>query len=178
MRRSAGALLFLLLSISVLAADDHTVLFDEDIDFSAFKTFSVTQPKVETARPELQFPPLINGLVEAIRASLTKRGLTEQPGSADLDVQTHVGTLGYAIGPFGRPSVVGPRSRGALPSETAYTEATVVVDLVRRSDTLLVWRGVFRDDEDQAGKLVTTLPADVSELLSQYPPRKREGLVR
>lgn len=45
------ACVVLLLSVS-LAADDHTVLFDEDVDFAAFTTFHLVQGRMTSDRPQ------------------------------------------------------------------------------------------------------------------------------
>ena len=38
----------------------------------------------------------------------------------------------------------------------------------------LVWRGVYRDDESNAGKISEKLPDDIKKLFSDYPPKKKK----
>jgi hypothetical protein len=64
-----------------------------------------------------------------------------------------------------RPS---ERLRGGV----LYAQGTVTVDLIRREPKLLVWEGIYHDDEDNGSKLAQSLPSDVKKLLSKYPPKK------
>jgi hypothetical protein len=53
-----------------------------------------------------------------------------------------------------------------------FVKGTVTVDLVRRDPKLLVWQGIYHDDESNGSKLAQRLPLDVKKLLSKYPPKK------
>jgi hypothetical protein len=160
---------------AILHADDHTVLFDRDINWAAFKTFLVVNPAVSSERPELRFPALSTSIVEAARGSLVARGLTESNAAADLALAIRVTSDDWGIGSFGRPNLINPPQGGrrgnARGLTVAFTEATLVIDLSRQSDKLLVWRGVFHDSEDNASKFGAALPKDATALLSQFPPR-------
>jgi hypothetical protein len=46
------------------------------------------------------------------------------------------------------------------------------LDLVRRDPKLLIWEGIYHDDESNGSKLAQSLPSDVKKLLSKYPPKK------
>jgi hypothetical protein len=37
----------------------------------------------------------------------------------------------------------------------------------------LVWRGIYRDDEQNASKLSDRLPGDIKKLFEEYPPKKK-----
>jgi len=176
--RSFALAVALTLSSAVLLADDHSVIFDEDIDFSIFKTFTLREGAMRSDRPELKFPAVMQNLGGAIRAALTARGLKEAADRADLVVEYSVTGQDYDIGPFGRANAVrsgsrGGRGAGAIGGQVDFTEATLVIDLKRREPDELLWRGVYHDTEDQAAKLADALPKDAVTLLSQYPPRKK-----
>lgn len=162
----------------MFAADDHTVLVDEDVDFSTFKTFTLTAAKVKSSRPELNFPAVTKSIGESIRAALAARDLKEVQAGGDLLVECNVTGVDWQIGPFGRPSVMNPprgRPGGApTPLEPDFTEATIVIDLVRTGPRELVWRGVYHDIEENLQKLADALPKDVTTLLAQYPARKKK----
>jgi hypothetical protein len=160
------------LSTVVLAADDRTVLFDEDVNFAAFKTFTLKPGTITSARPELTSAIATKSLEGAIRDALTARGLKEVADQADLLVEHSVTAVDWNISPFGRPNPVGGRGRGAG-APVDFTEATLVIDLKAGDPLALVWRGVYRDEEKDAGKLADALPKDAASLLSSYPPRKR-----
>lgn len=178
MRTAAAWCVVLALSSAVLLADDHTVLFDEDVDFSIFKTFSMRAGRMTSDRPELNFPAVMQALADAIRGPLTAQSLKEVAGRADLVVEYSVTGVDYGIGPFGRPHAIQPGQRGGRGSranamQVDFTEATLVIDLKQGEAGTLVWRGVYRDAENDAQKLARALPADAAKLLSQYPPRKK-----
>ena len=52
-----------------------------------------------------------------------------------------------------------------------YVKGTITVDLVQREPTLLVWEGIYHDNESNGSKLARKLPEDVKNLLAKYPPR-------
>lgn len=169
----------LVLSSAVLVADDHSVLFDEDVDFSIFKTFTVREGRMASERPELNFPAVMKTLGEAIRATLASRGLTENPGRADVAVEYSVTGVDYNIGPFGRPNAIRPGQRGGRGSRgnavpVDFTEVTLVIDLKHGDPGTLVWRGVYHDTENDARTLAEALPKDAAKLLSPYPPQRKK----
>src|SRR5262245_49086656 len=94
-------------------ADDHSVIFDEDVDFSTFKTMTVRDATVTSDRPELTFPAVSKTLTDAIRSALTAKGLkAAATDPADLEVICRVTGVDYAIGPFGRPNAIPPGRGG------------------------------------------------------------------
>ncbi len=177
-RAFASFCVALLLSATVLVADDHSVIFDEDVDFSTFKTFTMRDVRVESDRPELKFPAVTKTLGEAIRAALLARSLKDVPDKGDLVVESSVTGVDYGIGPFGRANVIrsGARGRGQAASGATvdFTEATLVIDLKLASSGALVWRGVYHDTEHDAQKLAAALPKDATTLLSKFPPAKKK----
>jgi hypothetical protein len=168
----------LALAVVALSADDHSVIFDDDLDFSDFATFSMGEAHIVSARPELNFPAVMRSLGETIRTALTKAGLKLVPDHADVIASYDVKGVDYAIGPFGRPNALQPnpggrRGRGGSLA-VDFTEVTLVIDLQRGTPPALVWRGVFHDTEKEARKLAEALPKDAASLLSEYPPRKEK----
>ncbi len=177
MRATASWCVVLALATAVLLADDHSVIFDEDVDFSIFKTFTMRAGRMTSERPELSFPAVMKTIGQAIRTSLTARGLKEVADRGDLLVEHSVAGVDYGIGPFGRPNAIrpGPRGgRGGRAMQVDFTEATLVIDLKHGDPETLLWRGVFHDTENDARKLAEALPKDAATLLSQYPPQRRK----
>ena len=169
--------LALMLASAVVLADDHSVIYDEDIDFSVFKTFTMRDVRLTSDRPELKFPAVVTSISEAMRASLKALGLSEVNSNGDLAVECNISGTDFNIGPWGRPNTVPPagrgRGRGAQPpAQVDFTEITMVLDLIRTNTNDLVFRGVYHDEEKDADKLVKALPRDASTLLSQYPKKK------
>jgi len=160
---------------AVVLADDHVVLFDKDVDFTAFKTFLAQAPIVSSERPELKFPAVASAILDAARAALKTRGLAESNAASDLALGIILRSDDYGVGPYGRLGIVHPPQRGRPGTSNgltvAYTEAVLVVDL-RRKDNTLIWRGVYRDSDESQSKLADNLPKHATSLLSEYPPRK------
>ena len=165
------------LASAVLLADDHSVIYDEDVDFSIFKTFTLRDVSVESARPELKFPAVAKSISDSIRHSLTTPGLKEINSGADLVVECRIAGADFNIGPFGRANPVPtvPRGRGRtepLPGPVDFTEITMVLDLLQAGSNALVFRGVYHDDEKDMEKLAKRLPKDAATLLAEYPKKK------
>ena len=179
MRAAATFLVALALTSAVLLADDHSVIFDEDVDFSTFRTFAMRDVRMTSARPELNFPAVVKTISEAMRNSLTALGLKETDTRADLVVECLVSGTDFNIGPWGRPNTVGPgrgggRGRGPSSAPVDFTELTMVLDLIRADSNALVFRGVYHDTEGDPEKLVKALPKDAATLLAQYPRKKKD----
>ena len=170
--------LAVVLASAVLIADDHSVIYDEDVDFSTFKTFTMRDVRMSSNRPELNFPAVVKTISEAMRNSLKAHGLTETASRADLVVECQISGTDFNIGPWGYPSTVSPggrgRGRGGSPGPVDFTEVTMVLDLIRADSIALVFRGVYHDTESDAEKLVTALPKDAATLLAQYPRKKKD----
>src|SRR5688500_9063649 len=140
MRTASARLVALALVLApvVLLADDHSVIFDEDVDFSIFKTFTMREVRMTSSRPELNFPAVVKSISDAMRTSLTSVGLKDTDTGADLIVECQVSGKDFNIGPWGRPNTVGPgsgggggRGRGASSAPVDFTEVTMVLDLIR-----------------------------------------------
>ena len=81
------------------------------------------------------------------------------------DIFVDYRVVGTEVSTADRPS---ERLRGGV----LYAQGTVTVDLVRRDPKLLVWEGIYHDDESNGSKLAQSLPSKVKKLLSKYPPKK------
>ena len=167
------------LASAVLLADDHSVIYDEDIDFSTFKTFTLREVSVSSARPELKFPAVATAISDSMRDNLTAVGLKENKAGGDLIVECRIAGADFNIGPFGRanpiPTVAPGRGRsGPLPGPVDFTEVTMVLDLLQSGSNALVFRGVYHDDEKDMEKLAKRLPKDAATLLAEYPRKKKD----
>jgi hypothetical protein len=171
-----------LLASAALLADDHTVLFDRQVDYSRFRTFTIHDGDLKSRRPEFDNPIVIRNLASAIRAGLAAKGLKEAGDAADLHVEYHVRTADYDTNKWGVTREVNDGSagrgrRGPGRSEIVqadFTDATLIVDFMAGKPRELVWRGVYRDDERTGAKLVEKLLTDATKLLAKYPPKIRK----
>jgi Domain of unknown function (DUF4136) len=180
--RLATALIALVLFSAPLSADDHIVDFDIRFDFSKVRTFAIRAGKVNSARAELNNSLVIQNLTATIRTALTARGLKETTARPDVFVDFSVDGQDYSVGPFGRASRIegggergGRGRRGTVDPESSdppgFSEAALVVDLLASQPELLIWRGVYRDNERNASKLTQKLPDDAKKLIAEYPPK-------
>ena len=147
----------------VIFADQHSIVFDDHTEFSKLKTFAIRDGKCDSTRPELNNPLYLKRIAETIRAALTAKGMKETADQPDLFVDYRI--VGTEVSTADRPS---ERLRGGV----LYAQGSVTVDLVRRDPKLLVWEGIYHDDESNGSKLAQSLPSDVKKLLSKYPPKK------
>jgi hypothetical protein len=157
------ALLLATLLSSALFADEHHIVFDEHTDFSKLRTFAIRSAKSDSALPEINNPLYLKRIADTIRTSLSARGLKETVDRPDIFVDLHIG--GTELSTADRPS---ERLRGGV----LFAQGTVTVDLIRRDPILLVWKGIFHDDESNGSELARKLPSDVKGLLAKYPPKK------
>jgi len=107
---------------------------------------------------------------DSLRSQLQAKGLTEVQNRPDLVVNFRFGAAdkrqveSLPAGRWGRRRRV----------ETfRFTEGTLVVNLMDTDGRELVWRGIYRDDESNAGKISNKLPDDIKKLFSDFPPKKK-----
>jgi len=148
---------------AVLVADEHSITFDEHTDFAKLRTFAIRNGKCDSTRPELNNPLYMKKLADTIRTVLNANGLKETADGPDLFVDYRIS--GTEVSTADEPN---RRLRGG----DLYVEGTVTVDLVRREPSLLVWEGIFHENEINGSKFAQQLPADVKKLLTKYPPKK------
>ena len=170
MKVAALTALTLLFVSLPLRADQKDTDFDPRTDFLKFKTFTLRQAQLEVKSPELNSPIVRKRIEDAIRTQLTARGLTEVQNRPDLVVNFRFGAAdkrqveSFPAGRWGRRRRI----------ETfRFTEGTLVVNLMDTEGRELVWRGVYRDDESNAGKISNKLPDDIKKLFSDFPPKKK-----
>jgi uncharacterized protein DUF4136 len=175
--RAAPLLLGFLLLSATLVADDRTVLFDPDVDFSTFKTYVLFEGSINSKQPEITSQITLKKIADAVHAALAGKSLKATTDQPDLLIEYSLTTMDFAIGSFGRANPMGGRGRGRATSEAGqpdFSDATLVLDMKAGSNRELVWRGVYNDTEDSLGKLADALPRDAAALLSEYPPRKKK----
>ena len=165
------AVVLVLISGRVLA-DDHVVLIDEEVDFSAFRTFTIGTATVTSKHPALNSPVVQRVLREAATTALMNRGLAQVANQPALVVESSVRSADYAIDRMGRPVEQGGGGRGRRqpnPNQPDFTEGTLVIDVIRADTKALVWRGVYHDTDSDASRVAAALPEHVKTLLSQFP---------
>jgi uncharacterized protein DUF4136 len=163
LRRTLLSLFVVTLFFGVVFADEHSIVFDNHTEFSKLKTFAIRDGKCDSTRPELNNPLYLKKLAETIRTALTAKGMKETADNPDIFVDYRI--VGTEVSTADRPS---ERRRGGV----LYAQGSLTLDLVRRDPKLLVWEGIYHDDESNGSKLAQSLPSDIRKLLSKYPPKK------
>lgn len=154
--------------------------FDQQLDFSQFKTFQWVDNKNQTN-------DLISSRVKsAVVNELTGKGMVQAADNPDVLVIYHAGTqdkvdisdYGYSYGGYGRyggayGGAYGAGSGGI--STYNYTEGTLIIDIIDAASQQLAWRGTGTDvlkDNPSAEQITEGVNKAVAAILSQYPPRK------
>ena len=159
----------LLLSLPLLA-DQKEIDSDPQANFLNFKTFTIRQGQIEAKSPELNSPLVRKKIEDSIRSQLVAKGMSEVQNRPDLVVNFRFGAAdkrqvaSFPAGRWGR--------RRRLES-IRFTEGTLVVNLMDTDGRELVWRGIYRDDEANPGKISNKLPDDIKKLFSDFPPKKK-----
>jgi hypothetical protein len=168
--RLSSLFVALALVASPALADQRDIDSDPSADFAGFKSFHIREGVVTAKAPELSSALTRKKIEEGIRAQLVGKGLSEVGTDSDLVVVWRFGSANkrevqtWATGRWGR---------GRRVTAYNYTEGTLVVDLYQRSGRELVWRGIYRDDENNPAKLSNRLGDDIKKLFKDFPPKKK-----
>jgi Domain of unknown function (DUF4136) len=160
---------FLLLAAHV-RAQKITVQFDQDADFSQYKTFAIRNGQLNSTSPALN-SELVKKRIEAdLERELTARGLIRAEGRPDLNVNYHFGS--------GRRNQIetypsGWRGWGTRAVRVPYSEGTLVIDLRDTRTRSLVWRGIASEQKSDPAKIEGKLDDMVRKAVEKYPPKKK-----
>lgn len=167
--------MMVLLAVSVVAAQPAraqkvTVEFDQNADFSKYKTFALREGQLNSRNPALN-SDLVKKQIEAdIERNLTAKGLMKTTGRADLNVVYHFGSgrktelETYPAGWYGW---------GRRVVRVPYAEGTLVIDLRDPETRSLVWRGIASEEKSDPTKLAGKLDDMVKKAIEKYPPKKK-----
>jgi len=173
--RIAALAAFALLFISMLGVHDAiaqkiTVQFDQDADFSHFKTFTIMPGHLNSKNPALDSDLVRKQLDDDIEKALVKKGLTHVSDHADLNVV-------YRLGAARRTQLetypAGWRGWGTRVVRVPYAEGTLVIDLRSTASRSLVWRGIAEEQKSDATKLQGKLDDMVKKSFDKYPPKSK-----
>jgi hypothetical protein len=170
MKLSAGILAALLVA-APLVADQKDTDYDPSTDFLKFRTFTIRQGEIEAKSPELKSPLVRKKIEDSIRSQLLAKGWREVSGRPDVVVNFRFGAADkrqVETFPTGR------WGRGRRVETFRFTEGTLVVNLMDTEGRELVWRGIYRDDESNPGKISNKLPDDIKKLFSDFPPKRKK----
>lgn len=147
--------------------------YDQDVDFTEYKTFDWIKQKPKVP-PRRAFDAALfeKRLRSAVEDELMARGYERvNEGKPDLLVAYHIGaknkvdvnTYGYRYGPRGRWV-------GRHVEVHRYKEGTLIVDLVDGGMKQLVWRGTAVGAVYHPKDMEARLLEAVTELFEKFPP--------
>jgi hypothetical protein len=161
---------------SLPAAAGVEVDWDNEVDFSQYKTYAW-----------MDGTPVPNQLMQrrieaALEAELEGKGLTKATGTPDLYVVSHgsldeeksihSSSFGYAGGPGRRGYRGWGRGRGSMTTTARVTEVEIgnlVVDLVDAGKDELVWRAVGSGTLKKPEKMEKVIPKAAKKMFKKYP---------
>jgi len=166
----AGVFVLGLLAAQGARAQKVTVEFDQNADFSKYKTFALRKGELNSNNPALNSELVKDQIDGDIVNNLMKRGLTRVDGPADLNVVYHFGAArrtqveAYPAGWYGW---------GTRYVRVPYAEGTLVIDLRDPATKSLVWRAIANEDKSDPSKIQGKLDDMVKKSIEKYPPKKK-----
>ncbi len=160
----------LVIFAAVAFAQKVTMEFDQDADFTQYKTFFMNPGQLNSKNAALNNDIIRKQIQDDIRQQLLAKGLTEvTSGARDLNVR-------FSLGSSRRKEVdVYPaRWYGYRRVVSGYTEGTLVLDLRDPKQQMLVWRAIAVEDKSDAPHIEAKLDDMVKKSFEQYPPKKKK----
>ena len=153
-----------------LTAQSQTVKvdFDQDADFSRYKTFawSPTQQPAPNAANHVR-------ITRAVEAELVARGLTKaEPGSADLLV-AYEGKVGQKLRGERSSSETGwqPADLRTTIDLKLVKEGTLIVELYDQASRQRVWRSIATDTPATPDMIEEQIRTFVKKSFGGFPPK-------
>ena len=180
---------FFLTGCATTAPVEVSTDFDQNVNFSQYRTFKWFQDKPSANRDSTyKYNTFIDQRIRnAVETQLTRKGMTKTDGNADVliayDVKvitrqearpdyTYAPGFGYGYGYwygyrynygydrfYGRPMLI-----------DQYKDGTVIIDLVDAKDNQLIWRGWGQMEVDEANISAPEINKIVTNILEKYPP--------
>jgi hypothetical protein len=185
MRRLLALTSAFLLVSSLAPAQDVGYNFDQQADFTKYKTYKWVAVKGAEAPNEL----VAKQIADAIDRQLATKGLTKTDSdTADLFVAYQVAVnqekqlttwnTGYAMGPAWGGRYYGGYYGGGTTTATTSTinVGTLALDMYDSATKQLVWRGMASkqlDPKAKPEKRQKNLDKGMAKLLKNYPPKKK-----
>jgi hypothetical protein len=157
------------LAVIAAYAQKIEIEFDQNVDFSHFRTFAIRDGKLNSKNPSLN-SDLVRKRIDAdIQKYFEAKALTFVPeGSSDLNVRY---TLGAARSVTREAYPAGWRGWGTRVVRVPHTEGTLVIDLRDSSTKSLVWRAIAREEKSNASQVEAKLDDMVRKSIEKYPPK-------
>jgi hypothetical protein len=176
MNRKVFLFVILVLILDLLGCSSMRVLvkYDQEIDFSNYKTFHFVRMKQKgKEKTGIRNPLFTKEVMNEIRPVMENKGFTEAKTTEEADLLLHFNAMvkekreyvqpTYRVGRWGRTRVVRP---GHV---VKHKIGTLVIDIVDRQKKELVWQGVGKGLLNRSDPGQNFVKA-VEEILEKFPP--------
>lgn len=176
--RLAGGLLVMVMSIA--SAQQVSVDFDTDVDFSKYKTFAWKDSNEDLSDSD---PLMHERVVRGIEKRLREGGLSEVATDPDLYVtyytaekeETRVFTTGLGYSYYGSFQNFGTFAPRASSQMVTFTVGTLVIDLWDAETSKLIWRGIAEDTvSDNPQKNAKRVEKALDKLMKRWEKEYRK----
>jgi hypothetical protein len=145
--------------------------FDQQVDFTKFKTFAIRDGRLNSKDPMLNNDLIRKRLETDLQKDFAAKGLTfAASGPADLNVR-------YTLGAVQKREIeqypAGWRGMGTRTVRVPYTAGSLVIDLRDSESRTLVWRAVAHENSRDPATIERKLDDMVKKAVDKYPPKKK-----
>ncbi|HEY9051627.1 MAG TPA: DUF4136 domain-containing protein [Gammaproteobacteria bacterium] len=179
----SGVSLVFLLSA---CATNVNVDFDQAVDFSRLKTYSIVERSEKDGKdPRLDSSLMDKRIVAAIHAGLKAKAFTRQDSNVDIQVKYRIDVkqeiesdrsgISIGFGSFSRNVGVGVGYNIPTSDVQSYDRGVLTIDMISGKTGQLIWRGSSGrrlydgSTPDASDKLINSI---VEEILKEFPPNK------
>jgi len=159
-----------LLAPAAASAQKVTVEFDQDADFSKYKTFAIRGGQLNSQSPALNSELTKKRIESDIARDLAAKGLTSAEGKADLNVR-------YRLGAARKSEVerypAGWRGLRTRTVRVQHAEGTLTIDLHDAAAKSLVWRAIASEEKNNASDIANHLDDMVRKAIDKYPSKSK-----
>ncbi len=151
------------------------VQYDEDVNFSEYKTYKFVMPRhTSQSRGKMKQQFFTKEMINEIRPIMNEKGFIEagKENEADLLVHfyTHVKNRKDRIPPTYHVGRWGRVRRTSPGHVVHYKEGTLGIDIVDQEKKVLVWQGIGKGVLDRSNTHENFVDA-VEEVLAPFPPK-------
>ena len=145
--------------------------FDQEVDFSTFKTYSWKDPAEAAKDPQMH-----TRIIWYVERELEKKGLKKVPeGQGDVLVRYYAKAQSEMKGTPSQGESYLPGGAGQLTTGVDFSKAvegTLILELQRGTDEKVVWRAATRRISIDKKRIDAETASAVRLLVSKYPPPK------
>ncbi len=166
---------FLFLLIGAMGCASVTTVFDYDkkVDFSKYKTYSLTKDDLVTEVGQLNRERILNAMeTELVAKGITKADAADLLVNAHIKSQQKVEATATSTGGYGAYGWYRGGSTTYV-NYDEYTDGTLFITLADAATETIIWQGAGTktyDENASAEKRDANITYAVQQILKNYPP--------